>query len=140
MRRIRKSRLLKWLISKLPYGNEDEIISAIIVPGMLFSFMAIGFMWYEFHDSRWILVEVLLFVLFVLCIFAIAWWTLAQVELLKVSRQELMLCYKLTKNSEEREKIKRKLADLCVSVDWNLGSEVCGSLSFFCWNVYKIIE
>ena len=117
MRRIRKSRLPKWLISKLPYGNEDEIISAIIVPGMLFSLMAIGFMWYEFHDSRWILVEVLLFVLSVLCIFAIAWWTLAQVELLKVSRQELMLCYKLTKNSEEREKIKRKLADLCVSVD-----------------------
>ena len=119
------------MISKLPFEHEDQAISEILVPGILFSFMAFGFVWYEFYDSRWILVEVLLFVLFAFCVFNIAWQILVQVLLLKVSRQELILCYSLTEDPEEREKIKRKLADLCVSVDWNLGLEICISLSLF---------
>ena len=109
MRRIEKTKLPKWIVSKLPYKGEDEVISSILVPFVLFSFMGIGLAWHELYNPEWLFIEVLITTVLVGAVLASAWWVLAQVDLLIRCRRELMLCYKLTKNSEEKEKIKKKL-------------------------------
>ena len=71
--------------------------------------MGIGLAWHELYNTEWLFIEVLITTVLVGAILASSLWVLAQVDLLISCRQELMLCYKLTKNSEEKEKIKKKL-------------------------------
>jgi hypothetical protein len=115
MRRVEKLKLPKWLVSRLPFGEEDETISSIVVPAGLFFLMGIGFLWYEVSGS-WDLGAGLLAIALVCIAFMFFRWLLAQVDLLKFSRQELIVCYELTEEPEEKEKIKEKLKKLYVFV------------------------
>ena len=117
MKRIEKTKLPKWIVSKLPFGSEDEVISSVLVPMVLFSLMGIGVLWHEFYDPDLVFVEVLLTIVLIAAIVGFLWRVIAQVDLLKNSREELMHRYKTTKDKQEKEKIKNKLHQLCVTVE-----------------------
>lgn len=104
------------MIRKFPFESEDETISSLLVPGILFSFMGIGLAWYEFHNPEWTFLEVLSAIILVLIVLSIARWLLLQVDLLKETRQKLMESYRLADNHEEKKEIQKELEKLYVSV------------------------
>ena len=114
MRRIKKSKLPMWLISRLPFNEEDEAIGSGIVPGVLFPFMGICLLLYKFYNPKTFWIELIISILIMVVILLISRWILYQVELLKVSREELMLIYKREKDPKKKEELRLRLENLCV--------------------------
>ena len=116
MRLITKPKLPKWLISTLPFREEEEMLSGLIVPFILFSLMGVGTMWYEFYESLLPFLGVVITILIFVLSFTIMWWLVVQIDVLRILRLRLVTHYKLIEDEEERLKIKERLSDLCVKV------------------------
>ena len=116
MKRIKGSKLPKWIVSKLPFNDEDEIISSFVVPGNIFFLMGIGFLWYKFHTPGWMFIEILVVITLVAIMFLFTWWLLVHVDVLKLCRQELMIRFEFTKDLKEKEEIRKELEKLYVFV------------------------
>ena len=118
MRETKKSRLPKWIISKLPFKDEDDTFSAFIVPFILFPIIGLSFVWKEFHTPGRILIEILIMVILIAIILITAWWLFGEVGLLKEIRIDLTLDYKLAEDSGEKEKIRGELKKLLSDIDY----------------------
>ena len=115
MKRIEKVKLPKWLVSNLPFGSEDGRISWIAMSIGLLFLVGIGALLRYKMFGPWLL-KAVLFAAALVMVFMFILWLIAQVDLLKVSRQELMLCYKLTEEPEEKENVRKKLEKLYVFI------------------------
>ena len=115
MKLITRSKLPRWVISSFPFKEEEETLSGFIVPFVLFSFMGIGIMWHEVEFSSAFLGTIITILIFV-SIIAIIWWLMIQIDILRVLRNRLNQHYKITKDEEEKLKVKERLSDLCVKV------------------------
>ena len=115
MKRISKTKLPKWIISRLPFGEEDETASSVIVPVFIFSCFGIIVVWKEFYEEIGFALGLIAFLSFVAIIIRIAVWLIVQIDILKILRKETVLRYKLTKDSSEKQKLENFLiTHLCV--------------------------
>ena len=109
-----ETKLPKWLIYLLPCEEEDEVFNAFMLPIVFFFLVGIGVLWNDVINSIWIVMKILIIATLLITIFVFMCWLLEQVEILKISRKELILRYGLTEDTEEKEKIKEKLEKLHV--------------------------
>ena len=116
MKIITKTKLPKWLMSKLPLGEEEEEMSSMIVPMILFPLIAIGILWYKFHNPLWAAIEITASIAIMAFVFVVAWWIIVQVDVLVALRKRYSMLYVNIQDPEEKLKIKDKLAELCVIV------------------------
>ena len=115
MKKISKTKLPKWIMSRLPFGEEDETASSVIVPGFIFSCFGIVAAWKDFYDKIGFILGLIMFLSFVAIIIRIAVWLIVQVDVLKSLRKEMVLRYKLTKDISEKQRLKEILTvRLCV--------------------------
>ena len=117
MKIIKKSRLPKWIIAKIPYGEEDQTISAIIVPVVLFSLMGIGVLWHELDNSLWIMIKIMVTLILIGIIVAVVWWIMVQIDVLRILRNRAKLHYQFANDDNEKLKIKKELSDLYMNVN-----------------------
>jgi hypothetical protein len=115
MKLVTKPKLPKWLMSSFPFKEEEETLSGLIVPFVLFSFMGLGVMWHEVEFSSAFLGTIITILIFV-SIIAIIWWLMIQIDVLRVLRLRLNQHYKITEDEDDRLKTKKRLLDLCVKV------------------------
>ena len=118
MKMIRKLKLPRWVISRIPYEKEDETIGSIIAPMVLFPLMGIVISWYDLYNPKWVLVEIIVAILLISATIILAWWMLERGDMLKADRRNLMFDYDFTKNSEKKEQIKVELKKLLSNVDY----------------------
>ena len=116
MKIITETKLPKFLVSRLPLGEEEEEMSSMVVPMLLFPAIAIGILWYNFHNPSWIILEIVATIAIMAFIFITAWWISVQVEILITLRKRYKSLYNIVQTPEEKLEIKNKLAELYVSV------------------------
>jgi len=115
MKVITKSKLPKWLIFILPLGEEESILKAFVIPLVLFLVLGGWVSVYELcrpSDSLNLWIALFFFILFIVSV----WWLFLQADILHALRLRLKFHYQITKDKEERLKIKRRLSDLCIKV------------------------
>jgi hypothetical protein len=113
---ITKSELPKWLIFILPFDNEEEILSGIIVPFVLFSFMGMIAMCFGACKSWGFLMSLAICIISSTLIFLITEWLIVQIDIIRILRLRLKIHYTNTQNEEERIETKKRLLDLFVKV------------------------
>ena len=116
MIKFEKLRLPKWIISRIPFEKEYERTSFIIVLIILFPLVGIGLAWYEFYNPRWVLMGMLISITIMVIVCVFAWWLFLQVDLLKETREELIILYYHADNPKKKNEIKKKLQKLYVFV------------------------
>ena len=116
MKLVTKPKLPKWLMSSFPFKEEEETLSGLIVPFVLFSFMGLGVMWHELYESLIPFLGVVITISIFVLLFFILWWVIVQIDVLRVLRLRLDQHYKITKDEDDKLKTKKRLLDLCVKV------------------------
>jgi len=114
MRIIKKSRLPRWVIAKIPYGGEEQTISSFIVPFVLFSLMGIGMLWHQIDEVLWI--KIVVAVILICIILVIVWRLLVHVDILRMLRNRIKIHYQLTEDKNEKLELEKRLSDLCVKL------------------------
>ena len=115
MKRIKKSKIPQWIAKRLPIGQEDEAISAVVVPIFMFLIMGISNSWFNWFNSKWVILWILGSILIIGVTLCIMSWIINQTVLLQKSREELIVSYKLESDPERKESIVIKLKELYVS-------------------------
>ena len=115
MKVITKFKLPKWLIFILPLGEEEGILKAFIIPVILFLILGIWVSVCELckpSDSLNLWIALFFLSLFIVSV----WWLFLQADILHALRLRLKFHYQITKDKEEKLKIKKRLSDLCIKV------------------------
>ena len=117
MKRIQKLRLPMWIVRKLPFGYEEEELSAVIVPAFIFLVMGVATACYNWFTLKWVVLWIL-GILFVFCAaLGVICWIVIQTTLLEKIREELVICYRMETDLEKKLLIGEKLNALCVSME-----------------------
>ena len=115
MKIITKSKLPKWMIFILPFGEEESMLKEIIIPIVLFLVIGIWISVYELCNPSDTL-DLWMTLFFVGLFITSIWWLFLQADILHFLRQRLKLHYQVTKDEEEKGKTKKRLSDLCIKV------------------------
>ena len=115
MKIITKSKLPKWMIFILPFGEEESMLKEVLFPIVLFLVVVIWISVYELcnpSDTLNLWMALFFLGLFITSI----WWLSLQADILHFLRLRLKLHYQVAKDEEEKVKTKKLLSDLCVKV------------------------
>ena len=107
--------LPKWVLKRFPMGKEQEELAAMAVPMFFLMIVVIVMLWYNFFQGDWLLWTLGTLVALILSI--VVYYEFAiQISLLEKAREKVNSDYVSSNDEREKEELKKKLTDLCVSV------------------------
>ena len=116
MRRVKKSRLPKWILPMLLKGSEEKIMGCFITPIILLVIFYLDSFWDSLPSSMASELYLLVIIVVIIILGIPVNWVMSQVILLKKARKELSLRYSITDDENEKVEIRESLAKLGVKL------------------------